>query len=87
MVRSKQPQSHCSNACRSPPHSPGAIDRPRSRGRFAAVGRWVVAATFRIKICDQDDGDTVVYNNKMGASRDSNDGTLLGGRNIKVHKG
>ena len=51
------------------------------------MGRWVAAATFPIKICDQDDGDTVVYDNKMGASRDSNDGTVLGGRNIKVHKG
>lgn len=80
MVRSKQPQSHCSNAGQSPPQRPGAIDRPRSRGRVTAVGRWVVAATFRIKICDQDDGDTVVYDNKTGASDDSNDGTVLGRR-------
>jgi hypothetical protein len=41
--------------------------------------------TFRIKIWDKDDGDVVVYDNKMGDSDDSYDGTALGGGNIKVH--
>jgi hypothetical protein len=43
--------------------------------------------TFRIKIWDKDNGDAVVYDNKMGTSDDSYDGTELGGGNIKIHKG
>jgi hypothetical protein len=43
--------------------------------------------TFRIKIWDKDNGDAVVYDNKMGAGDDLYDGTELGGGNIKIHKG
>ncbi|MBW7884169.1 MAG: PKD domain-containing protein, partial [Caldilineaceae bacterium] len=42
--------------------------------------------TFRIKIWNKDAGDGVVYDNKMGASDDSHDGTELGGGNIRVHR-
>jgi hypothetical protein len=42
--------------------------------------------TFRIKIWDKDNGDEVVYDNKMGADDDGHDGTEIGGGNIKVHK-
>jgi hypothetical protein len=45
----------------------------------------VTPDTFRIKIWDKAD-DTVVYDNKLGASDDGYDGTELGGGNIKVHK-
>jgi hypothetical protein len=45
--------------------------------------------TFRIKIWDKDNDDTLVYDNRnqMGAGDDSYDGTELGGGNIKVHSG
>jgi len=48
--------------------------------------------TFRIKIWDTkgtDDefDDEVIYDNKWGAVDDSNAGTVLGGGNIKIHKG
>jgi len=39
--------------------------------------------TFRIKITD---GDSVVYDNKMGEPDDSNAGTEIGGGSIVVHK-
>jgi hypothetical protein len=42
--------------------------------------------TFRIKIWNKDDGDALVYDNKLGADDDGYDGTALGGGNIKVHK-
>lgn len=45
------------------------------------------ADTFRIKIWDEDADDTVVYDNKEGAQHDSHAGTVLGGGNVKVHKG
>lgn len=41
---------------------------------------------FRIMIWDKDNGDTVVYDNKMGESDDSYAGTAIGGGNIKIHK-
>ena len=41
--------------------------------------------TFRIKIWDRDNGDAVVYDNKMGDSDGSYDGTNLGGGSIVVH--
>ena len=44
--------------------------------------------TFRIKIWDKDNGDTVVYDNKVGGGGDDGyvGGTVIGGGNIKVHK-
>ena len=42
---------------------------------------------FRIKIWDKDNGDDVVYDNKMGESEDSKTTTALGGGSIVVHKG
>ena len=41
---------------------------------------------FRIKIWDKDNGDTVVYDNKMGEPDDSHAGTAIGGGNVVVHK-
>jgi parallel beta-helix repeat protein len=41
---------------------------------------------FRIKIWDKANGDTVVYDNKMGQGDDSNDTTALGGGSIVIHK-
>ena len=41
--------------------------------------------TFRIKIWDRDNGDAVVYDNQMGDSDGSYDGTNLGGGSIVVH--
>jgi PKD repeat protein len=41
---------------------------------------------FRIKIWDKDNGDIVVYDNKMGASDDSNETTDIGGGSIVIHK-
>ena len=41
---------------------------------------------FRIKIWDRDDGDTVVYDNQMGESDDSDPTTAIGSGNIVVHK-
>ncbi len=43
--------------------------------------------TFRIKIWDKDAGDAVVYDNQSAADDASYDGTIIGGGNIKVHKG
>jgi hypothetical protein len=34
----------------------------------------------------RDDGDRVVYDNKMGSDDDGYDGTEIGGGNIKIHK-
>lgn len=41
---------------------------------------------FRITIWDKDNNDTVIYDNKMGESDDSDAGTELGGGNIVIHK-
>lgn len=41
---------------------------------------------FRIKIWDKNDGDRVVYDNKLGASDDADPDTLLMGGQIKIHK-
>jgi hypothetical protein len=41
---------------------------------------------FRIKIWDRDNGDEVVYDNKMGEPDDGYAGTEIGGGNIKIHK-
>jgi PKD repeat protein len=42
---------------------------------------------FRIKIWDRDNGDSVVYDNQMGAEEDADPTTALGGGSIVVHKG
>jgi hypothetical protein len=42
--------------------------------------------TFRIKIWDKDNGDTVVYDNKTGEGDDSYETTALGGGSIVIHK-
>ena len=42
--------------------------------------------TFRIKIWDQNAGDAVVYDNKLGIPDDPYEGTALGGGNVQVHK-
>lgn len=42
---------------------------------------------FRIKIWDKDNGDGVIYDNKMGSDDNGYDGTEIGGGNIKIHKG
>jgi len=42
---------------------------------------------FRIKIWDKNNGDGMVYDNKMGSNDDGYDGTEIGGGNIKIHKG
>lgn len=52
---------------------------------LTAVDNGNSGDTFRIKIWDKDNADTVVYDNKMGGD-DSYDGTVIGGGNIKVHK-
>jgi len=52
---------------------------------LTAVDNGNSGDTFRIKIWDKDAGDGVVYDNKLGESNDSYDGTLIGGGNIKVH--
>ena len=41
---------------------------------------------FRIKIWDKNDGDAVVYDNKLGSGEGSYGGTSLGGGNIVIHK-
>ena len=41
---------------------------------------------FRIKIWDKDNGDTIVYDNKMGADEDADPTTEIGGGNIVIHK-
>jgi len=41
---------------------------------------------FRIKIWDKDNGDAVVYDNKMGEPDDSYGGTAIGGGNIVIHQ-
>ena len=41
---------------------------------------------FRIKIWDKDEGDTVVYDNQMGAADDADPGTAIRGGNIVIHK-
>jgi len=38
------------------------------------------------KIWDKDNGDVVVYDNKIGEPDDVYAGTEIGGGNIKVHK-
>ena len=40
---------------------------------------------FRIKIWDKDNNDSLVYDNKIGASDDSYADTPISGGNIKVH--
>ena len=42
---------------------------------------------FRIKIWDKDNGETVVYDNKMGESDDSDATTTIDGGSIVIHKG
>lgn len=42
---------------------------------------------FRIKIWDKNNSDAVIYDNKMGSSDDSYDGTPLGGGSIVIHTG
>jgi len=42
--------------------------------------------TFRIKIWDKNNLDTIVYDNQLGAGDDSNAGTQLGGGSIVIHK-
>jgi uncharacterized repeat protein (TIGR01451 family) len=41
---------------------------------------------FRIKIWDKNNNDTIVYDNKMGSSDNSNDSTELVGGSIVIHK-
>ncbi len=41
--------------------------------------------TFRIKIWDIDDGETVVYDHQINIDDDTYNGPELGGGNIKVH--
>lgn len=43
--------------------------------------------TFRIKLWNKDNGDTVVYDNQNHAGDDDYDGTVIGGGNIVVHTG
>jgi len=42
--------------------------------------------TFRIKIWDKDNGDTVVYDNHIGASEDANPSAAIAGGSIVIHK-
>ena len=42
--------------------------------------------TFRIKIWDKDNGDTVVYDNQLGAAEDANPSTAIAGGSIVIHK-
>ena len=42
---------------------------------------------FRIKIWDKDNGDAIVYDNKMGDADDADDITDIGGGSIVIHKG
>jgi len=42
--------------------------------------------TFRIKIWDKDDNDTVVYDNKLGAPDDADPTTAIAGGSIVIHK-
>jgi PKD repeat protein len=41
---------------------------------------------FRIKIWDKDNGDAVIYDNKMGEADDSYAGTAIAGGSIVIHK-
>jgi hypothetical protein len=41
---------------------------------------------FRIKIWDRDNGDTIVYDNQMGADDDADPATAIGGGPIVIHK-
>jgi hypothetical protein len=50
---------------------------------LTAVDNGSTGDTFRVRIWD-DTG--VVYDNKLGTSDDSYDGTVISGGNIKVHK-
>ena len=43
--------------------------------------------SFRIKIWDKDNGDTVVYDNQIGDAEDADPSTVIGGGNIKIHSG
>ena len=54
---------------------------------LTAVDNGNSGDTFRIKIWDKDNGDTVVYDNKLGGGGDDGyvGGTVIGGGNIKVH--
>ena len=42
--------------------------------------------TFRIKIWDKDDGDSIVYDNQMDADDDAEPTTGIGGGSIVIHK-
>jgi PKD repeat protein len=42
--------------------------------------------TFRIKIWDKNNGNTVVYDNQMNADENSDPTTILGGGKIQIHK-
>jgi hypothetical protein len=42
---------------------------------------------FRIKICDRDDNDAVVYDNQMGQDDDDDPATGIGGGSIVIHEG
>ncbi|MDY6865172.1 MAG: hypothetical protein SVY15_04265 [Halobacteriota archaeon] len=41
---------------------------------------------FRIKIWDKDNGDSIIYDNLMGADDDADPTTEIGGGQIKIHK-
>lgn len=65
----------------------GTINESGNHGfLLTAVDNGNSGDTFRIKIWDIDNTDTVVYDNKTGIGDDSHDGTVIGGGNIKVHK-
>ena len=40
---------------------------------------------FRIKICDKDNGDNIIYNNQMGDADDADPATAIGGGSIVIH--
>ena len=41
---------------------------------------------FRIKIWDENNDDTVVYDDELGAAEDADPTTEIGGANIAIHK-
>ena len=53
---------------------------------LTAVDNGNSGDTFRIKIWDKNNGDAVVYDNKLGDGDGGFSGTLIGGGSIKVHK-
>ena len=52
-------------------------------GQVSGGGR---ADKFRNKIWDKDNGDAIVYDNKLGAADTADPTTTLGGGSIVVHK-